>query len=267
MTTISTPPSKKIKITDITISEIIIGDKINPPVLLLHGWGANISLVWTLAQRLSTKGYCVYALDLPGFGDSDEPPIAWSVHDYVNFIIDYMNYHQLEQVNLFGHSFGGRLSLILGSLHATRVNNIVLANSAGIRPKTPLTSNLRLSAYKSIRDRLKAIGLTNLSDKLRNLYNKRYGSSDFNDTSGVMRETFVKVINEDLLKYAQDVNCPTMILWGETDEETPLWMGETLHRAINNSGLHIFPNSGHYSYIDNLDQTANIMHALYTTTE
>lgn len=261
-----TPPIQKITIDGLTIAEAIIGDVSHPPVLMLHGWGANISLIWRLAEKLSVRGYCVYTLDLPGFGESDLPPVAWSVNDYVKCILCYMEHHGFAEVHLFGHSFGGRLSLILGSEHSSIINKIVLTSSAGIRPKTPLFSQLRLKTYKGIRDGLKSIGLKNLSDSLRQRYNERYGSTDFQDSEGVMRETFIKVVNQDLLSYAENIKRPTMLLWGENDEDTPLWMGQKLAEVIPDAGLHIFPNSGHYAYLENLDQTVSIMHALYSQT-
>lgn len=262
----NTPPVHKIEVDGLTIAEAIIGDTDKPPVLMLHGWGADIGLVWQLAVSLSLRGYCVYTLDLPGFGESDLPPVAWSVDDYVKFVLTYMQYHQLQQVHLFGHSFGGRLSLVLGSKHSTQIDKIVLTSSAGIRPKTPFFSNLRLQTYKHIRDGLKSVGLKNLSESLRQRYNKRYGSSDFQDSAGVMRETFIKVVNQDLLPYAKDIKRPTMLLWGENDQDTPLWMGKKLAETIPDSGLHIFPKSGHYAYLENLEQTVNVMHALFSQT-
>src|SRR5688572_28092751 len=83
-------------------AEAVIGE--GKPVLLLHGWGANLSLVWSMAENLARLGYRVYALDLPGFGQSDPPPAAWTVFDYARFVVAYLDYHRLERVYLFGPS-------------------------------------------------------------------------------------------------------------------------------------------------------------------
>lgn len=104
-------------------------------VLLLHGWGANLKLMQPLGERLAALGFSAYMPDLPGFGESDPPPTAWSVSDYANFIIAYLDAHQLQQVYLIGHSFGGRIGLVLGADHAERFVKFALADAAGVPAK------------------------------------------------------------------------------------------------------------------------------------
>ena len=101
----STPPRQTTTIQGIPTAHAVIGE--GHPLLMLHGWGANIDLVWSLAERLAPSGYRIYALDMPGFGQTPPPPIGWTVHDYVNFIVDYLDSQDLQRVHLFGHSFGG----------------------------------------------------------------------------------------------------------------------------------------------------------------
>ncbi len=250
-------PYQSIQLQHLNIQQAIIGN--GQPLVLLHGWGANIKLVYSLAERLVPLGYCVYMLDLPGFGQSDPPPQAWSVFDYADFVRAYLDYHQLERCYLFGHSFGGRLGLILGAEHGQRIIKMALADSAGIVPKTPLLKALRLTSYKWVRDSLYGFGATNLANQLRDTYNKRYGSSDLQQVSGIMRETFIKVVNQDLLAYAARVTVPTILFWGEKDEDTPLWYGQLFEKTIPDAGLIVHAGAGHYSYLDNLSETVRIM--------
>ena len=239
------------------VAEHIVGD--GEPILFLHGWGANIGLVLPLAERLGKLGYRCYMLDLPGFGESDDPPQAWTIYDYTKFVLDYLDHHELESVLLFGHSFGGRLGLILGSEHSHRIRKMALSDSAGIKPKTPFGTNLRLNSYKIIRDGLYKVGLKSLADTLRNQYNQRYGSSDFQQVSGVMRQTFINVVNEDLLYLASQVKASTLLFWGDKDEDTPLWMGEKLEQEIPDAGLIVHKGAGHYAYLEKADETARVM--------
>ncbi|MEM9950637.1 MAG: alpha/beta hydrolase [Chloroflexota bacterium] len=245
-----------IQLNNLNIAEQVIGT--GEPILFLHGWGANIGLLQPLAQRLS-KDFTCYMLDMPGFGHSDEPPLAWTVYDYASFVLVYMDYHKLEQVHLFGHSFGGRLGLILGAQHAHRINKMVLSDAAGIRQETPFWSRLRLNTYKSVRDLLHNIGLNLLADTLREKYNARYGSSDFNAVSGVMRQTFINVVNENLLPLASQVTVSTLLFWGDKDEDTPLWMGQKLESTIPDAGLIVHKGAGHYAYLEQLAETARVM--------
>lgn len=244
-------------INGIRIAEAVTGT--GKPLVLLHGWGAHIDLVWVLAEHLAPHGYRVYALDLPGFGQSDSLPVAWTVFDYARFVVAYLDHHRLEQVYLFGHSFGGRLSLILGADYPERIRKIVLADSAGVITPTPLLVRSRQTLYKGMRDLLYRVGAKALADRLRAIYNARYGSSDFQQVSGIMRETFVKVVNEDLLPYAARIKAPALLFWGDQDEDTPLWQGQLLEKTIPDAGLVVHSGAGHYSYLDRLAETVRVM--------
>ncbi len=253
------PQYTHIEVQGLTISHIATGEVENTPVVMLHGWGANAELVWPLGQRLASQGYRVYIPDMPGFGNSPAPTQAWSIQDYARFVLAYMDQQAIEKAYLFGHSFGGRLGLILGAEHPQRFFKMVLADSAGVRPKTPMVMQARLHVYKGVRDGLKAAGMGKLSDRLRAWYSARYGSADFKNVSGVMRETFVKVVNEDLLPYAARVGIPTLLLWGDQDRDTPLAQGKLLEKKIPDAGLVIVNGAGHYSYLDRLADATHIV--------
>jgi len=100
-------------ILSIQTAGAILGE--GKPVVMLHGWGSNISLVTELAEKLAPMGYQCYVPDMPGFGQTSAPDVGWSVHDYVKWVIAYLDAHELDKIYLFGHSFGGRLGLVLGS--------------------------------------------------------------------------------------------------------------------------------------------------------
>lgn len=247
------------------INQVKIAERVDGPenaahaVVLLHGWGAEIKLVWPLAERLVAQGHRCFALDLPGFGQSDLPPQPWSVQDYADLVIAYLDAHGLERPHIFGHSFGGRLGLVLGAHHPQRVQKLMLANSAGIRAQQSRPVQLRQGAYRVLRNALTRMGARSLADALRERYNARFGSPDFQQTSGVMRETFVKVVSEDLRNVAARVQAPTLLLWGDQDDATPLWQGKILEETIPDAGLVVHEGAGHYSYLDRLAETARIM--------
>jgi len=239
------------------IQEAVAGD--GPDILMLHGWMASIELVWPLAQRLITAGYRVYIPAMPGMGASADLPQPWTLPDYANFVRAYAASHDLTSFFLFGHSFGGRLGLYLGAEDGAMIRKMVLANSAGVLSKTPLTARLRLQSYKAIRDGLYRLGARGLADHLRQRYNARYGSTDFNAVSGIMRQTLVNVVNADMLPYAARVRPSTLLIWGDQDTDTPLWQGQMLEETIPDAGLVVHAGAGHYSYLDRVVETARIM--------
>jgi pimeloyl-ACP methyl ester carboxylesterase len=244
-------------ILGLQITHAIIGS--GPPLLMLHGWGANHTLVTPLASAIASYGYTCYVPDLPGFGQTEAPAVAWSVSDYVKWVLAYLDAHELKQVLYFGHSFGGRLGLVLGAEHPERIIRMTLADSAGVRPPANLTMQWRLNAYRLARQTLEQIGMKPQAEHLRTWYSNRYGSADYKALSGIMRETFIKVVNEDLLPYAARIKPSTLLFWGDQDNDTPLTQGRLLEQTIPDAGLVVWEGAGHYSYLDRLQDTARVM--------
>lgn len=246
-----------ISLSGIVVHQTIVGEGV--PVILLHGWGANLGLMTPLAERLAGLGFCCYVPEMPGHGQSALPPTAWSVHDYVRLVIQYLDHHALDSVLLFGHSFGGRLGLVMGAEYGERVRKLALANSAGVRPRPSVVEQLRLKGYRAALNMLKGVGFSRQAEWLRAWYTGRYGSADYKAVSGVMRETFVKVVNEDLLPLAARIQAPTLLFWGDQDSDTPLWQGQLLEKTIPDAGLVVWEGAGHYSYLDRLADTVRVL--------
>lgn len=80
-----------------------------------------------------------------------------------------------------------------------------------------------------------------------------------------MRETFVKVVNQDLLPHAARVQAPTLLFWGDQDEDTPLWMGQTLEKTMPDAGLIVLEGAGHYSYLERLGEFVRVVDHFFKT--
>ena len=236
-------------------------------MLLLHGWSSPLPLLSPLSEQLAPLVYRCYVPDMPGFLQTPAPAAIWSVHDYVKWVVTYLNTNQLDKVYLFGHSFGGRLGLVLGAEHSERLIKMALADSAGVRPPPSSSGQLRLKLYRAALNTLQIIGLKLQADQLRNWYSNRYGSADYKAVTGVMRETFVKVVNEDLLPYAAHVQPSTLLFWGDADADTPLWQGQLLEKTIPDAGLVVWEGAGHYSYLERLADTVRVMDHFFSKDE
>lgn len=233
------------------------------PILFLHGWGTSSELMTPIADRMTSLGFSAVVPDFPGFGQSDPPYAGWSVHDYTKWTITLLDTLKLSRVHLFAHSFGGRISLLLGSQYADRIDKIALTGAAGIPSKKSQSSQLRLSAYKGIRSGLQRFGASDLAADLSGWYNKRYGSADLQASNGVMRETFLKVVNEDLSPFATKVSRPTLLFWGDKDQDTPLWQGQTLEKLIPDAGLIVYEGGDHYAYLRRQVEIARTLDHFY----
>lgn len=220
-------------------------------ILLLHGWGADITLYAGMIAELS-KRHTVYALDTPGVGKSDQPPEAWSVDDYVDLVVDFIKEMHIDKTSLIGHSFGGRLitKLMNRKERPCEVDKIVFIDAAGIKPKKKLSTKLKVRKYKIAKKLFANPVLKYLyPDYVENM-RKKNGSADYNSATPVMRATLVKVVNEDLTALLPGIDRPTLLIWGENDPTTPLSDGQKMEKLIPDSGLYVVKGAGHFSYIE-----------------
>ena len=210
-------------------------------VVLLHGWGQNGSMMEPIAQNFD-KDFRVVNIDLPGFGASDAPLKPWGVYEYTDFLKDFFVALNIENPILIAHSFGARLAIIYASRYPTQ--KLVLTGAAGIKPKRTLGYHVRVRTYKIAKTIFKLPGLSKHQESMRRFF----GSSDYRAISGVMRQSFVKIVNEDLTKLLSDIHCPTLLVWGDKDDSTPLWMGKLMEKKIPDAGLVVFEGEDHYAY-------------------
>lgn len=220
-------------------------------ILLLHGWGSNITLFQNIIDMLSPH-MRVAAPDMPGFGESEEPATAWSVDDYVDFAEKFCKAIDMKNPIMLGHSFGGRV--IIKSV--TKENpyfappKIILTDSAGIKPKQSLASRLRTKGYKAGKAIMQTPPMKKLfPDAVENMRNKR-GSADYLAASPIMRQTLVKVVNEDLTHLLPKIKQSVLLIWGDRDDATPLSDGQLMEKLIPDSGLVTIENAGHYAFLE-----------------
>jgi pimeloyl-ACP methyl ester carboxylesterase len=192
--------------------------------------------------------------DFPGFGATAPPPTDWGVPDYADWTLALLAKLGIARAVLLGHSFGGRVSILLAATHPELVERLVLVDSAGLRPE--LGAKQRAAAPVSKLGRA-AAGLPlvgGLAERLRGRWHQAAGAEDYAN-AGPLRGTFVKVVNHDLRDRLPQVQAPTLLLWGADDDATPARDGETMAALIPDARLLVFPGAGHYSYLDRPAET------------
>jgi len=215
-------------------------------IILLHGWGQNIEMMKPIGDAFSEK-FRITILDLPGFGESSEPPYAWTIEDYNSFLEDFVKELKIKKPIVIGHSFGGRLAIRYSSRNP--IEKLVLFGSPCIRIKEDLP--LYVKVLKGLK---KIPGLDQFGE-----YMKKYiGSRDYKAASPIMRETLVQVVNEDLSKFAREIEEPTLLIWGENDTEAPLNEARELEKIMIDAALIVLPGT-HYAYLENLSRVISIL--------
>lgn len=234
----------KIKIKNIDVNYIQYGS--GKDILLLHGWGQNIEMMKLLGEHFSDR-FCVTILDFPGFGESEEPPVAWTIKDYSLLLEEFIRKLDIKKPIVMGHSFGGRVAIRYASNNP--IEKLVLFGSPCIRfqEKLPLSVKL-LKKLKTLP------GMDSIGEKMK----KYIGSRDYKAASPIMRQTLVEVVNEDLSKFAREIEEPTLLIWGEQDTEAPVDEARELEKIMYDAALIVLPGT-HYAYIENLAQVVAIL--------
>ncbi len=218
-------------------------------VLFLHGWGASGELFAPVLQPLR-GGRRLIVPDLPGFGGTPPPPSAWSAHEYAAWAVALLDRLGVTACDVIGHSNGGRVAIVMAANHALRVRRVVLVDSAGVRPSRSVADRMRVRAYKALRAMQRSRVLPASLRSRAGARADRRGSEDYRATSGTMRGTLVRLVNEDLAPLLPSVHAPVLLIWGERDKETPLSDAHTMERLIPDAGLVVFERSSHYSYLE-----------------
>lgn len=223
-------------------------------VLFLHGWGSEFSVFRPFLDSLAGR-YRAVALDMPGFGESEEPPSAWDVDGYADFVLQFLERKEIRRAIVIGHSFGGRVAIKLAARAGGRdagleIPKMILVDAAGIRPKRSLPAQARQLVYKAVQNVLSAAPVKRLFPGAPERWRRARASADYCNATPLMRDVLVKTVNEDLTPILPRIACPTLLVWGANDAATPIADAKIMEARIPGAGLVALPGAGHYSFLD-----------------
>lgn len=225
------------------------GDK---HILMLHGWGCEIKHFAPIADALSSD-FKVTVIDFPAHGQSSQPPAPWGVGDFAACTKALIEKLAIAPCDIIAHSFGGRVALYLAANEPQLIKRMVITGGAGLKKPQTEEQKKRSAKYQRMKRMYEQLGrikpLAPVMEKGLDALRKKYGSADYNALSEEMRKTFVKVISEDLSPLLPRIQASTLLVWGENDQDTPLWMGKTMEKEIADAGLVVFENDDHYAYL------------------
>ena len=233
-------------IKNLDINYIDYGEGKNE-IVLLHGWGQNIEMMKPVGDKLK-KSNRIIIIDLPGFGNSSEPDTIWTMYDYTDAVKELLDSLKVKKPILVGHSFGGKISLIYASKY--KVDKLILFGSPYKKEIKKLSTKTKV---------LKALKKVPLLNKLEGFAKKHIGSTDYKKASDVMRKILVEHVNLDITSDVKKITCPTLLVWGTLDSEVPLTEAYELEKLISDSAVIEYKGCTHYAYLENLNQTVNII--------
>lgn len=220
-----------------------------PKVLLMHGWGCDHSTLSSIQKQLEGKLH-VYNIDFPGFGNSPEPQAIWGVEEYTVLVEKFLKAIGDDVHILLGHSFGGRVGLLLSSRNPG-IKKLVLVDAAGVKPRRSLRYYIKVYSYKLSKHIYRWLLGRERAEKRLETIRARKGSSDYANASPRMRAILSKCVNEDLKSIMPHIQASTLLIWGSEDTATPIRDAHIMEKLIPDAGLVSFDGCGHYSFLDN----------------
>lgn len=254
-----------------------LGPTSGNPVLLVHGTGAWSAIWRETMEALAIEGYRAIALDLPPFGYSERPRApSYGTHAQGERILAVLDALGIRSATLVGHSFGARPTMEALFLAPARVRSLVLVDAAlGLGEGAGAASSPHwlldaAVAARPVRDVLVASTLTNplLSRRiLRLLITRDEAATDervamlqqpmvLQGTTPALGSWLAQFVAPARASMGSDreryrtLTMPVLVVWGSSDDITPLPQGRDLASLIPGAELVVLDGVGHIPAIE-----------------
>lgn len=237
------------------------------PLLLLHGGGIDSAMLsWQECIGPLSAQHRVIAPDLPGYGESDKPDVAYTLDYYVDFVRRLLDAFDLPKVSLAGLSLGGGCALSFALRYPSRVDRLVLVDAYGIfshnvqhklgylYSKTPL-NELSYRLFGMSRDLVRWSLLAGLiydakrlsPDLVEEVYQQaRRPDAGKAFISFQRHEILWQGLHSDFTQRLHELTVPTLIIHGAQDSAVPVAWARRAHERIQGSQLAVLEGCRHW---------------------
>jgi pimeloyl-ACP methyl ester carboxylesterase len=229
------------------------------PLVLLHGI-LHDSRGWSSQLEALSNDFDVIVPDLPGCGQSDDPPESHRTPDYGRWLTAFVEALATGPAHVCGLSWGGMLAIELYRQRPDMVASLILADTyAGWKGSLPpATVSQRLQQCLAESEMAAADFIPGwmpglLTDAASTSMRAEVATimSDFHPAG---YRTMARCVAEsDLTSVLPMINVPTLLIWGAEDRRSPASIANAFHATIPHSTLALIPDSGHLSNIETTD--------------
>jgi len=243
-----------------------------PPALLVHGVGGWAENWRETLPALAASGRSAYAVDLPGFGESEPVGRMRYFEDgYPRFIAGVLDALAIPRVHLVGHSLGGAVAYTAAVSRPDRVTSLTLVAPGGVGREVPFLLRACALPLAGLLARLRrprswshAVLRSCFLDASRIppiLYDEveRYGDRSLPEMVRVLRAGLtLRGVREDVrrrwLERAGSYRGPALVAWGREDAILPLGTAGELRTILPQAELRVIERCGHLAMVERPDE-------------
>lgn len=202
----------------------------------MHGYLSSKE-AFSAQIRYFSKFYKVTAIDFLGFGGSMALTSPFSVDDYADWTKEVLARLGVEKPHVIAHSFGCRVAVKLASQDGGFFDKMLLTGAAGIILKRGISYKIKVKIYRFVRRFAPRFA------------EKKFGSAEYKTLSPVMKESYKKIVNEDLRECARRIENEVLLVQGQEDTTTPKKEAEVYLSCLKKGKLRMM-QGGHFAFAE-----------------
>ncbi len=204
-------------------------------MLFLHGYLSSKE-AFTAQVEYFSRFFRVTALDFLGFGKSGALTLPYSVEDYARWTAEKLVLLGVENPFVIAHSFGCRVAIKMAALGAS-FDKMLLTGPAGVILKRGLGYKIKVKSYRLVKK---------IAPRFAE---KKFGSAEYRSLSPIMKESYKKIVNEDLREAASRIESQVLLVVGEEDTTTPLAEANAYLQVLKRGRLRTM-QGGHFAFVE-----------------
>ena len=245
-------------------------------IVMVHGFGANKDNWTRLADQL-TDDFNVYAIDLPGHGDSSKPlDLGYTLDEQTEHLAGILTALGIDRFHMMGNSMGGAITALFAARYPERIKTAVLFDPAGIfEHESELVDLVREGDNPLIPSKpgdLKRLMDFALEEEpfvpwpiLGVLEDKAIANQDINRVifAAIRDSGFESAFRQQITR----IQDPVLVVWGKQDRIIDYRNGALFVEAIPDARLELLDGIGHAPMLEAPERSAQLFRTFLATSD
>ena len=225
------------------------------PLVLLHGLMGGLSNFDALIEYFSTKGYKVYAPELPIYSLSI---LSTNVANIAKFVAKFISDEINEKVTLIGNSLGGHVGLVVSLEHPELVHSLVLTGSSGLYEKSFGETFPKRGNYEYIKKKAEEV-----------FYDPKVATKEIvdevfetvNKNAKIIKILYIarSAMKHNMKDVLHKIKMPVCLIWGKQDKVTPPEVAVQFEEGLPDATLHWIDKCGHAPMMEHPEKFNEIL--------